>query len=141
MELRQKLIILALGLAWTLASVFSTPAFAFVAYETSPGTVELRSKNDRGLQVISLHSRSVGAAKKKWLYFCVAVLTPARKISSLDKEKCFYGSTAQFKNIRVNQKYTSIEFGLKNRIYNNRNLITIVAQRYFYPFCVLYGLN
>lgn len=141
MELRQKLILLVLGFLWTLFSVMPEVSYAFVAYETSPGTVELRSKNDRGLMVTTVHTKAVGRTKTKWVYFCVSELTPARKISSLDKEKCFYGSPEQFKNIRVNQKYASIEYGLKNRVYNNRNLIAIGTQRYFYPVYVLYEVN
>ena len=47
----------------------------------------------------------------------------------------------QFKNIKANQEYTSIEYGLKHRLYNNKGLIAIGTQRYFYPVYVLYGLN
>ncbi len=141
MELRQKLKILVLVVLWTALCAVAVPANAFVAYETSPGTVELRSKNDRGLMVKNVQTRSIGRSKKKWLYFCVSELTPARKISSQDKEKCFYGSPQQFKNIRVSQKFASIEYGLKNRLYNNKNLITIGTQRYFYPVYVMYELN
>jgi hypothetical protein len=130
--------ILAWAIIWGLVAMIATQAKAFVAYETSPGVVEIRSQNDWGLQVSRVQERRMN--HKKWLYFCVNDITPKFKKAST-KERCFYGSPKTFSNVKVGARFRSVEYGLKNRVYNNRGRIAIGAERYFYPAYVLYQMN
>ena len=107
-------------------------AHAFVAYETSPGVIELRSHNDHGLVVTRVQSKKV--SKKSWTYFCVAE-------EKARAEKCFYADPGLFRNVRVGSAFASVEYGLRHRVHNNKGRIAIGSQRYFYPAYVLYELK
>lgn len=125
----------------TIILVSNVALAAFKAYETSPGIIELRAGRDQGLIVTKAQTRVVGKAKKKWLYFCVKENAFKGQKIKTNAEKCFYGSPRQFRNVKVGERFVSIEYGLKNRVYNSKGLIAIGAERYFYPVYVLYSLN
>ncbi len=116
-------------------------AHAFVAVETSPGVVQLRSTQDRGLVVSNTFIRTIGRSKKNWTYFCLSERDHVHKIETVRSEKCFYGPSSKFKNIRSYQEYKSLEFGLQKRVYNDKGYITIGTGRYFYPIYHMYAQN
>ena len=123
----------------TVLAFYSTTAAAFVAYETSPGVMELRARHDDGMLISNLEIRKFGRKQKSWVYFCAAEKN--NRIVRSEKERCFYGPRNIFQTVRVGRAYTSIEYGLKNRILNDKGHISIGSERYFYPVFVLYELN
>ena len=110
-------------------------AEAYVAYETSPGTIEIRGTRDQGLAVRLVQERKIRG--KSWVYFCVVDRAPQSKIK---REKCFYGNPSTFKGLRVGSVFRSIEYGLKNRVHNSLGQIAIGSQMHFYPAYVLYKM-
>lgn len=130
--------VLILALIWGLVALIGSLANAFVAYETAQGIVEVRSLNDWGLNVTRVQKRK-SANGKRWIYFCVNEIT-AKNIKT-PAEKCFYGNPKTFSNVRVGARFRSIEYGLRNRVYNNKGFIAIGSERYFYPVYVLYGMK
>src|SRR5262245_40925578 len=97
---------LFLGSIFCAIVVLVSTSYAFVAYEVSPGTVELRSRKDRGLIVTNAQTRNVGSSKTKLVYFCVSEVAAQGRTSN--QEKCFYGANREFRNVKPNQKFASI---------------------------------
>ena len=128
-----------LNLVAATAILFSNPANAFVAYETSSGVMELRARHDDGMVISKLETRKLGRKHKSWVYFCAT--EKINRIARSEKERCFYGPENIFRTVRVGRAYTSIEYGLKNRVLNDKGHIAIGSERYFYPVFVLYELN
>lgn len=109
----------------SVLSFFQAPAYAFVAGETRPGVIELRSEARGGLMVSQLAVRNRG--RNTWLYFCVFDKGPRKR------QRCFYAKQKKFPGLKAGSTLERIEYALGPRVHNKNGWITIGYQRYFYP--------
>jgi hypothetical protein len=109
-----------------------------VASEISKGVIELRSNLDKGLVIIDTAKKYTEKSGRKWVYFCVVESDQVRNIDKKRKKKCFYGEASIFDNVKEGKRLLGIEYGLKNRVYNDKGYIPIGSKRYFYPAQVIY---
>ncbi|MBK9294621.1 MAG: hypothetical protein IPM57_09270 [Oligoflexia bacterium] len=100
--------------------VFSNQSLAFFVREVEPGIVELKSTQDGSLDKI----KTFLDKKQKWLYI---------EIKEGNQTRYFYALAKDFIKLSEIKKLTSIQFGVGNRIQNNKGKIPFGAQRYFYP--------
>jgi hypothetical protein len=109
----------------TVVSFFQPTSYAFVAGETRPGVIELRSEAQGGLQVSQVSRRNSG--RQSWLYFCVKNKAPRRM------ERCFYAQQKNYPGLKAGSVLDRIEYALSPRVHNQNGRIAIGHQRYFYP--------
>jgi hypothetical protein len=111
-------------------------ADASQAAEIEPGIIELSTTTEAGFKITDVAEKYTPKSKAKWVYFCLYEVTSHLKNKS-DKQKCFYGSRDDFKNVKKGLVLNGIQYGLKNRIYNAKGNIPLQKNAYFYPVFVL----
>ena len=120
------------GLAalWVITVAFPNFSRAYITNDKGDGVIELSTHTDQGFTVTELTRKTIESNGKKWIYFCVSE-------NSKTSHRCFYGLDREFRDVKEGMKIMSLEYELKDRIYNNKQAISIGKGRYFYSVKVI----
>lgn len=114
-----------LAILWVLTVAFPNFSRAYITSDMGDGLIELSTNTDQGFMVTELTHKTITSTGKKWVYFCVSE-------NSKTSQRCFYGLEHEFRNVKEGMKIIGLQYELKDRIYNNKKLISVGKGRYFY---------
>ncbi len=115
-----------LAVLWILSVLYPNFSRAYSSNDMGDGVLELSTPNDQGFVVTQAARKTISSDGKRWVYFCIT------ENDRLPNNRCFYGRDREFRDVKEGMKLLTLQYELKDRLYNNKNEIPVGKGRYFY---------